>query len=74
MTTDRKVWRKLALSWGVTPMLSETFNSVDVMFYKATECAKQVYDLQKGDNIVLTAGPINGQSGNTDTIKIDKID
>ena len=32
MTTDPKVWRKLALSCGVTPMLSETFNSVDVMF------------------------------------------
>ena len=22
MTTDKKVWRKLALSWGVKPMLS----------------------------------------------------
>ncbi len=73
MTTRKKVWRKLALSWGVTPVLSEKFTSVDVMFYKATECAKQVYDLQKGDNIVLTAGPINGQSGNTNTIKVEQI-
>ena len=73
MTTDKKVWRKLALSWGVTPTLSEKFNSVDVMFYKAKECAKTALDLQEGDNIVLTAGPINGQSGNTNTIKVEQI-
>ena len=73
MTTDPKVWRKLALSWGVTPMLSETFSSVDVMFYKAMECAKKALDRHSGDNVVLTAGSINGQSGNTNTIKVEKI-
>jgi pyruvate kinase len=73
MTTDPKAWRKLALSWGVTPMLSEKFNSVDVMCYKAKECAKLALNLQPGDNVVLTSGPINGQSGNTNTIKVEQI-
>lgn len=73
ITTDKKVWRKLAMSWGVTPMLSEKFNSVDVMVYKAKECAKAALQLKLGDNIVLTAGPINGQSGNTNTIKVEQI-
>lgn len=73
MTTDKKVWRKLALSWGVTPMLSEKFNSIDVMFYKAKECAKAALNLNPGDNVVLTAGPINGQCGNTNTIKVEQI-
>ena len=73
MTTDRKVWRKLALSWGVTPMLSEKFSSVDVMFYKAIECAKKALNLEAGDNVVLTAGPINGQCGNTNTIKVEQV-
>ena len=73
MTTDEKVWRKLALSWGVTPVLSEKFTSVDVMFYKAMECAKAAFSLQPGDNVVLTAGPINGQSGNTNTIKVEQV-
>ncbi len=73
MTTDRKVWRKLSLSWGVTPMFSEKFNSVDVMFYKAKECAKKALDLHPGDNVVLTAGPINGQCGNTNTIKVEQV-
>ncbi len=73
MTTDKKAWRKLALSWGVTPMLSEKFNSVDVMFYKAKECAQKALNLKSGDNVVLTAGPINGEYGNTNTIKVEQI-
>ena len=73
LTTDKKVWRKLALSWGVTPMLTEKFNSVDVMFYKAKECARAALNLNQGDNVVLTAGPINGQCGNTNTIKVEQI-
>ena len=73
LTTDRKVWRKLALSWGVTPIMTEKFNSIDVMFYKAKDCAKAALALNPGDNIVLTAGPINGQIGNTNTIKVEQI-
>ena len=73
MTTDKKAWHKLALSWGVTPMLSEKFSSMDVMFYKAMICAKTAFDLQPGDNVVLTGGPINGQSGNTNTIKVEQV-
>ena len=73
LTTDRKVWRKLALSWGVTPIMTEKFNSIDVMFYKAKDTAKAALDLKPGDNIVLTAGPINGQIGNTNTIKVEQI-
>ena len=73
MTTDKKIWRKLGLSWGVTPVLSEEFGSMDVMFYYAMNSAKRVLNLQKGDNVVLTGGPINGQSGNTNTIKVEKV-
>ncbi len=70
MTTDEKVWRKLGLSWGVTPVLAEPFTSMDVMFYHAMEYAKKIFKLHPGDNVVLTGGAINGQTGNTDTIKI----
>jgi len=73
MTTDKKVWRKLALSWGVTPVLSDEFNSMDVMFYYAVASAKKVLNLNKGDNVVLTGGPINGVTGNTNTIKVEKV-
>ena len=73
MTTDRKIWRRLSMSWGVTPVMAEKFPSMDVMFYYAKKATAEVLHLQPGDNILLTGGAINGSSGNTDTIKIETI-
>ena len=73
MTTDPKVWRKLGLSWGVTPVLTEAFPSMDVMFYYAMNSARRYLPVKRGDNVVLTGGPINGKSGNTNTIKVEQI-
>ena len=73
MTTDRKIWRRLSMSWGVTPVMVDQFPSMDVMFYYAKNVTKSILNLQPGDNIVLTGGPINGQSGNTNTIKVEEI-
>ena len=73
MATNKAVWYKLALSWGVLPVLSEQFNSSDVLFYHATRAARENLPLQKGDLIVLTGGVINGKSGNTNTIKVEEI-
>ncbi len=72
-TTSEKVWRKLNLSWGVTPALCEEYNSAEVMFYTAFNRAKETYDLKKGDNVVLTGGQINGKSGNTNVIKVETV-
>ncbi len=73
MTTSEKAWRKLNLSWGVTPILSEEFNSVDVMFYHALRHAKSVFRLEKGDNVILTGGQTSGKSGNTNTIRLETV-
>lgn len=73
MTTDPKVWRKLALSWAVTPVMSEEFQSTDVLFYHATHCAKKSGLVRVGDKIVITGGLTNGQSGNTSLIKFETI-
>ena len=73
MTTNEKTWRKLALSWGVTPLMTETVNSIDVLFYMATKAAKDVFKLKKGDQLVITGGIINGESGNTNLIKLETI-
>ncbi len=73
MTTDRKIWRRLSMSWGVTPVLAEKFPSMDVMFYYARKAAVTVLGLKEGDNILLTGGPVDGSSGNTNTIKLEVI-
>ncbi len=73
MATNQKVWYKLALSWGVTPLLSEEFDSTDVLFYHALRTARNAMKLRKGDNVVMTGGSINGNHGNTNLIKVETV-
>jgi len=69
-TTDKKVWRQLNLSWGVKPVLSEEYQSMDVMFYQALKQAVEVMGLNSGDKVVLTGGQM-GSGSNTNTIKVE---
>ena len=73
MTTSERVWRKLNMSWGVTPALAEEFNSAEVVYYHAMIQAKKRFKLSKGDTVVLTGGQINGRPGNTNTIKVETV-
>ncbi|MBO5287275.1 MAG: pyruvate kinase [Clostridia bacterium] len=73
MTTNEKTWRKLSLSWGVTPVMTERVNSIDVLFYMASKAAKATFKLKKGDQLVITGGIINGESGNTNLIKLETV-
>ncbi len=72
-TTNVRAWRKLNMSWGVTPALCEQYPSLDIVFYQAEQKAKEILSLKKGDNIVMTGGIINGIVGNTNTIKVEVI-
>ena len=71
ITTSEKNWRKLALSFGVTPVMCEEFNSTDVLFYTAKKLTKDMLGLTSGDRIVITGGA-TGKEGNTDLIKIEE--
>lgn len=73
ITTNQKAWRQLNLSWGVTPVMGEEYTSLDIVFYQAVNQAKSIFSLKSGDNVVLTGGQINGQPGNTNTIKVETI-
>ena len=73
ITTDERSWRHLALSWGVLPVMCDTFDSTDVLFYTAKQLAKQHLKLKSGDKIIITGGIANGVSGNTNLIKVEKI-
>jgi len=53
LTTNEKTWYKLALSWGVTPVMCEHFESTDVLFYTAKQLAVSTFGLKKGDRIVV---------------------
>ena len=73
MTTDERSYQKLALSWGVTPVLSDEYTSVDVLFHFAKQAAKDSGIVKKGDTIVITGGTPNGKSGNSNLINVETI-
>lgn len=73
ITTNEKTWRRLALSWGVTPVMCEMHSSLDVLFYEAKNKAKKCFDLQPDDKLVITGGLTNGKTGNTNIIKVETI-
>lgn len=73
VTTSEKTFRKLSLSWGVTPVMCEEYTSMDVLFYTALQRAKKTFELREGDRIVITGGITNGKSGNTNVIKVETV-
>lgn len=73
VTTGEKTWRRLALSWGVTPVICDTFDSTDVLFYTARKLAVQTFGLEKGDTMIITGGMTDGVSGNTNLIKVQTV-
>lgn len=73
ITTDVHAYRKLGLSWGVLPALTDEYNSVDILFYFAKKIAKDSGLVKRGDTIVLTGGNPNGKSGNSNLINVEKI-
>ena len=73
LTTNVKAWRKLALSWGVIPVLTEEYPSSEVMFYTASKKSSKILDLQSGDNLIIVGGTTSGKTGFTNTIRIETI-
>ena len=73
MTTNEETWRKLSLSWGVTPLMCELVNSTDVLFYMANKAAKSTFKLKKGDKIIITGGITGGGKGSTNLIKLETL-
>lgn len=71
--TDERTCRKLALSWGVTPVMSPKVPSIEVLFYTTKNIVSSTLGLSEGDKIIVTGGSATGQSGATNTIRIETI-
>ena len=73
MTTNEVTWRRLALSWGVIPKMCEVYPSTEVLFYHAKKIAEDTLMPEEEGVIVITGGIANGESGNTNQIRIEHI-
>ena len=72
LTTDKRTYYQLALSWGIIPALVDVYDSTDVMFFTAKQKLKEVMSLEDGDLAVLTGGT-STTSGNTNLIKVETV-
>ncbi|SFE22912.1 pyruvate kinase [Paenibacillus catalpae] len=73
VTNDEKVMRRLALIWGVKPVLGEIAETTDAMFENAVAGARGTGLISLGDTIVITAGVPVGRAGTTNLIKIHHV-
>jgi pyruvate kinase len=66
----QRVYRQLALSWGVLPLLIDEKTDAEELFDYAVDAAEKAGFISKGDVVVLTAGVPLGVSGTTNLIKV----
>jgi pyruvate kinase len=71
-TPDLRVARRLALCWGVWPVVTEDISHFHEMIEKADALAK-AHGGKDGERIIILAGYPFGRPGKTNTLKISRI-
>ena len=71
MVQDEKNGRKLALNWGVYPVVVPALDSTDAVINEAVRCAKENFELNIGDKIIITG--CLPHDGETNLMKIEEI-
>ncbi|CEP91355.1 pyruvate kinase [[Clostridium] sordellii] len=72
-TNDDKVMRRLALTWGVYPIIAKEATNTDEVVENSINAAKEASYLENGELVVITAGVPVGVSGTTNLIKVHVI-
>lgn len=74
LSATPQVQRRLALTWGVESALIEAIKETDNMVEVAVNKVQHFGLAVSGDTIVIVAGtPPHGQSGRTNTLKVERI-
>ncbi len=71
---NQTVWRQLALSWGVYPIMADIKCSTDDLFDHVVERALDAKLIKNGDLVVITGGVPLGVSGTTNILKVQIAD
>ena len=72
-TPEMKVLRKLALVWGVQPLLIAPIKDTDSMIASAIEISLAAEMVKPGDLVVITAGVPVGIRGTTNLLKVHMV-
>ncbi len=72
-TPSPATYRRLALIWGVDPLLVDQFTDTDTMIVTAVQAARERGVVQDGDLVVITAGVPLGGTGLTNMLKVHRV-
>ncbi len=73
LTPNLKTYYRLAMFWGVTPLLDQTYYSTDELLKSARDQAKKFKCVKKGDLVIQTAGIMTGTTG-SNMLVVSEID
>lgn len=62
--------RRLMLTWGVTPVLTADYDSLDAMVQEALVAALRTGLVRMGDKVVITGGAPSAPPGRTDFLRV----
>jgi pyruvate kinase len=68
-----EVARRLALTWGVTPLIAEMPPDTDGLIRSTLRVVAESGAATKGDTVILTTGVPVGQAGSTNLLKVHKL-
>jgi len=71
ITHDEHVARRLALEWGVVPLVIASCDDVEELWSRSLVAAREAGLLDPGDRVVITAGTLVNVPGSTNVIKVD---
>ncbi|MGE0022059.1 MAG: pyruvate kinase [Hyphomicrobium sp.] len=72
-TPHVEIYRRLALVWGVTPLLNPSQPMTDALIDGALGAALAAARVHGGDTVVITAGVPVGRPGMTNLIKVESL-
>lgn len=70
VTPNEVTYRRMALVWGVLPMMIPQFNTIDDMISVVVQTAHGAQLVKRGDTLVIIAGVPFGIGGQTNFLKI----
>ena len=73
IATTERVLRRLSLVWGLTPVLTGEYRSMEELYATGSDIARRAGVAGTGDLVVMTAGVPFAVAGNTNILKVHQI-
>lgn len=73
MTPNRTTYQRMALVWGVLPLLVSDFSTIEEMVAVTIRAAHDAKLIHRGDTVIIIAGVPFGVAGQTNLLKVHRV-